>query len=100
MPGVERARRRAARTAGRRAARDFAREGAIAVTTQTFMVQGMSCAHCQATVTKALRGVPGVASAEVDLSKAQATVDYDPAKATVGQLSKAVQDAGYALSPA
>ncbi len=70
------------------------------MTTQTFKVQGMTCAHCQAAVTKALKGVAGVASAEVDLSKAQAKVGYDPAKVTVGQLSKAVEEAGYTLASA
>ena len=70
------------------------------MTTQTFRVQGMSCAHCQAAVTKALRGVPGVALAEVDLPNARATVGYDPARVTVAHLSKAVEEAGYALSSA
>ncbi len=70
------------------------------MTTQTFRVQGMTCAHCQAAVTKALRGVPGVASAEVDLAKAQAKVGYDPAKVSVGQLTKAVEEAGYTLASA
>ncbi len=77
-----------------------AAEGEIAVTTQTFKVHGMSCAHCHAAVTKALRDVPGVTSAEVDGPKAEARVGYDPAKVTVAQLTKAVEDAGYVLAPA
>ncbi len=70
------------------------------MTTQTFAVQGMTCAHCQAAVAKALKGVPGVASAEVDLRNAQAKVGYDADKVTPEQLAKAVGQAGYSLTSA
>ena len=51
-------------------------------------------------VTKALKAVPGVANAEVDLEKARATVGYDGDRVTVEQLAKAVDDAGYTLQSA
>lgn len=70
------------------------------MTTRTFAVQGMTCAHCTMAVTKALKAVPGVANAEVDLEKAQATVGYDGDRVTVEQLAKAVDDAGYTLQSA
>lgn len=70
------------------------------MTTKTFAVKGMTCAHCQVTVTKALKSVPGVASAEVDLGKAEAKVGYDADKVTIDQLTKAVDDAGYTLQSA
>ena len=70
------------------------------MTTQTFRVGGMSCAHCLAAVTKALKGVPGVASAEVDLTKAEARVGYDESRVTVERLAKAVEDSGYSLANA
>ncbi len=70
------------------------------MTTRTFPVQGMTCAHCQVAVTKALKGVPGVASVEVDLQGRQAKVGYDADKVTVEQLAKAVEDAGYTLTSA
>lgn len=72
----------------------------MAMTTRTFAVRGMTCTHCQAAVVKALRGVSGVAAAEVDLDRAEAQVGYDPAKVTVQQLERAVEDAGYTLVPA
>ena len=70
------------------------------MTTRTFTVQGMTCAHCQAAVTKALKGVPGVASVEVDLHGKQAKVGYEAEKVTVEQLSKVVEEAGYTLASA
>ena len=70
------------------------------MTTRTFRIEGMNCSHCQAAVTRALQGVAGVESAEVDLEKAQAQVGYDPEKVTVERLVKAVQDAGYTLATA
>ena len=42
--------------------------------TVTLPVKGMMCGHCQARVKKALEGVAGVTSADVDLEGAKATV--------------------------
>jgi Cu+-exporting ATPase len=46
-------------------------------------------------VAKALKAVPGVQDAKVDLQKAEAAVTYDDTKATTDKLSAAVVDAGY-----
>jgi len=67
------------------------------MTESTFPVKGMSCSHCQASVTKALKGVQGVSEAVVNLDKQQATVTFDPAKVTSEKLAKAVEDAGFTL---
>ncbi|PYE49932.1 CopZ family metallochaperone [Deinococcus yavapaiensis] len=40
-------------------------------------VSGMSCGHCQAGVTKALKSVPGVTDAQVDLTSGKAVVQGD-----------------------
>lgn len=69
-------------------------------TTRIFAVEGMSCAHCQAAVTQALKGVPGVASVDVDLEAKRAKIGYEAEKVTVEQLSQAVREAGYTLAPA
>lgn len=37
-------------------------------------VEGMSCGHCQSRVKKALESVDGVATADVDLAKKEATL--------------------------
>lgn len=57
-------------------------------------VSGMTCGHCQAAVARALKGVPGVTDAMVDLASGKAVVeggDVDPR-----QLLEAVAEEGYA----
>ena len=61
----------------------------------TLKVQGMTCNHCVMRVVKALKAVPGVQDAQVDLQKAEAVVTYDDAKVTREKLSSAVTEAGY-----
>ena len=60
----------------------------------TFKVEGMTCASCVARVEKALKAVPGVESASVNLATEKATVRADPG---IGfdALSAAVEKAGY-----
>lgn len=63
----------------------------------TLMIEGMSCQHCVASVTKALQAVPGVESAQVSLDEARATVTGG---APQQELVDAVQRAGYVATPA
>lgn len=63
--------------------------------TGTFTVTGMTCGNCVRHVEKALQGVSGVSSVTVDLDTQQATVQYDPALATVEAMTAAVTEAGY-----
>ncbi|MBE3583438.1 MAG: copper-translocating P-type ATPase [Limnochordaceae bacterium] len=66
-------------------------------------VTGMTCASCVAHVEEALRSVPGVAKATVNLATETAFVDLIPGTATAHQLEAAVEDAGYhavAVAPA
>ena len=63
--------------------------------TATLKIGGMTCANCQKHVGEALRGVPGVASANVDLAFHRASVTYDPQKAKVDDLVEAVRKSGY-----
>ena len=57
-------------------------------------IEGMSCAHCQARVEKALAEVANVESAKVDLKKKTATVSLrEPVADDV--LMQAVSEAGY-----
>lgn len=65
----------------------------------TLKIQGMTCANCQQHVGDALREVPGVVSANVDLAFHRATVSYDPQKASVETMLQAVREAGYEASP-
>ncbi len=56
---------------------------------------GMTCASCSARVEKALKGVPGVTNASVNLATERATVEYDPLNSSVTEMIKAVETAGY-----
>jgi Cu+-exporting ATPase len=59
-------------------------------------ISGMSCASCVARVEKALKAVPGVRNASVNLATEQASVEGDASLSTT-QLAAAIQQAGYAL---
>lgn len=61
-------------------------------------VAGMSCGHCVNAVREALIAVPGVKVENVSIGSA--TVAFDEAKVTVGELVDAVSDAGYEASEA
>jgi copper chaperone len=63
--------------------------------TTTLKVQGMTCNHCVMRVAKALKAVPGVQDAKIDLQKAEATVSYDDAKVSPEKLAVTVVEAGY-----
>lgn len=62
--------------------------------TRTLKVTGMSCKHCSGRVEAALSGVPGVASAKVDLAAGTARVECDES-VSVASLADAVSEAGY-----
>jgi copper chaperone CopZ len=49
-------------------------------------------------VQKAIKAVPGVSDAQVDLSKAEAVITYDDSKVAPEKLSSAVVDAGYKVA--
>lgn len=83
--------------AGAAERRRFRKESNNTSTTDTTMqkvykVNGMACAHCKATVEKAVGAVAGVSSVAVDLSTGRVAVDgaYDP-KA----VAEAVTNAGF-----
>ncbi len=59
-------------------------------------IKGMSCAHCQAAVEKALNGIDGV-DAKVDLKKNQATVNLSK-EIDDAALKAAVEEAGYEVT--
>ncbi len=57
-------------------------------------VDGMSCAHCQARVKKALEGIDGVLVANVSLNPGQAIV-YSEKEIPLSEMAKAIEEAGY-----
>ncbi len=61
----------------------------------TLTVEGMTCNHCKAAVEKAVRALPGVMAAEVDLAAKTLKADFDPTKSSLDDVKKAVDEAGY-----
>src|ERR671925_320107 len=66
----------------------------------TLPVRGMHCAACVGKVERALKSVPGVESAAVNLATEQATVAFETARTGVPALQQAVTAAGYELGAA
>jgi P-type Cu+ transporter len=62
-----------------------------------FPVTGMTCASCVNRVEKALKKVPGVLDASVNLASERATVTYAPGVADFTTLKTAVETAGYGV---
>lgn len=62
---------------------------------ETFDVLGMTCAACQANVTKAVSKLDGVQSADVSLLSNSMKVEFDPEKVTPEQIMQAVDHIGY-----
>ena len=58
-------------------------------------VEGMTCASCVARVEKALKQVPGVSSAEVNLATERAEVKLASRQINIDALTAAVEKAGY-----
>ncbi|MGB4776997.1 heavy-metal-associated domain-containing protein [Microbacterium sp.] len=66
------------------------------MTTSTYTVQGMTCAHCAGAVSREVRKITGVDDVAVDVSTGGLTVTATatPAEADV---AAAVAEAGYTL---
>ena len=58
-------------------------------------IGGMTCASCVARVEKALKKVPGVQTATVNLATESARIVYAPGEQMEARLRRAVRDAGY-----
>ncbi len=58
-------------------------------------IEGMHCATCAVTNEKALTGVPGVISSNVNFAMGRATIEYDETKTTPEQLANAIRENGY-----
>lgn len=58
----------------------------------TLKVQGMTCDDCVLHVTKALKKVPGVEEAKVNLEEGKAEVTYHPETTSTDEMVKSVQE--------
>ncbi len=62
-----------------------------------FPVTGMTCATCSKRVEKALKKIPGVLDATVNLASEQATVTYAPAETGWSDMKVAIERAGFGV---
>jgi Cu+-exporting ATPase len=60
----------------------------------------MTCPHCLPAIEKALAAIPGITDAQVNLATQIARLDYDPARAKIADIVRAVRSAGYSLGTA
>ncbi len=66
---------------------------------EKFNVTGMTCAACQANITRRVRKVPGVQDVNVSLLANQMSVTYDESAADRQSIIHAVTEIGYGASP-
>lgn len=62
-------------------------------TTTHLALDGLHCAGCASATERALRAVPGVTEASVDLLSA--TIEHDTLRASVDDLVRAVEEEGF-----
>jgi Cu+-exporting ATPase len=67
----------------------------VPTSSATLNIGGMTCASCVAHVEHALKGVPGVVDARVNLATEKAVVEYIPGVAGAAEFRKAVEEVGY-----
>ena len=63
----------------------------------TIPVRGMTCAACVSTVENALRNVPGVVDASVNLATEEASVQAGTEEGLAAAIAKGLEEAGYGL---
>ncbi|MBP0725448.1 heavy-metal-associated domain-containing protein [Bacillus sp. RG28] len=61
------------------------------------VVEGMTCNHCKAAVTKAVEGVSGVESVDVNLESKEVKINHREAT-SIETVKEAIEDQGYDLA--
>jgi copper chaperone CopZ len=63
--------------------------------TVTIKVEGMKCAKCSASVSKALKATDGVQEAQVSSEKGEAVIKYDDQKLSETKLREVINSTGF-----
>jgi copper chaperone CopZ len=64
----------------------------------TLTVTGMTCGGCENAVKRVLGTVEGVSNVTASHGESRVTLDYDPDKATLEAIAKAIERAGYRVA--
>lgn len=72
-----------------------AAQSVAAEQTVTFIVDNMTCALCPITVKRAMEGVKGVRTVEIDFEARTATVIFDTSATSAAAIATASANAGY-----
>lgn len=68
------------------------------MTTETLSVPGISCDHCRRAIVGALRRLPGVREAFVDVAARTVEVTYDQAAVGPSAIRATLADEGYEVA--
>ncbi|WLR61857.1 copper chaperone CopZ [Guptibacillus hwajinpoensis] len=61
----------------------------------TLKIEGMTCDHCKAAVTTALKELEGVSEVNVNVEEGTAKVSYNASSVSVLEMNEAVEEQGY-----
>jgi copper chaperone len=67
----------------------------MSLVTTTFLIDGMTCQGCVASVTRALKALSDVTSVMISLDDKCATVQYDDAQTAPATIVAAIENAGF-----
>ena len=70
----------------------------VALSMVAFRVPDMDCPACAVSLSAALRKLPGVADAKLDVESRKAVITYDPGTQNVAALEKVISDAGFHIA--
>ena len=63
--------------------------------TSTIKVEGMKCAKCSSSVSKALKATEGVEDVQVSSEKGEAVIKYDDQKVSEAKLREVINSTGF-----
>ncbi|WP_190820465.1 heavy-metal-associated domain-containing protein [Saccharopolyspora pogona] len=67
------------------------------MSSQTFVISGMTCGHCAKSVTEELSGLPGVSGVQVSVESGQVSVTSEQ-ELTRDAVAAAITEAGYTIA--
>ena len=62
---------------------------------ESYLVEGMTCAGCERTISRVVGNINGVIYSKANLSSSSVDVEYDPSKVDIDKIKNAVNSVGY-----